>query len=99
MRSWLRFWAVMLLQIGAAGTSWADSTPVADRVEPTAQGQFRPNESAFRTYQPFVDQPVLSWPQANAQVQAIGGWRAYAKEVYRARAAKPLSQPGQSSKP
>ncbi len=36
--------------------------------------------SAFAQYQPYAEQAIASWPEANATVQRIGGWRAYAKE-------------------
>lgn len=37
-------------------------------------------KSTFTNYRPFVDQPIVSWREANDTVAKIGGWRAYAKE-------------------
>lgn len=37
-------------------------------------------KSSFTNYHPFVDQPTVSWREANDSVAKIGGWRAYAKE-------------------
>ncbi len=37
--------------------------------------------SAFGNYQPYADQPVQDWRKANATVNDVGGWRAYAKEI------------------
>jgi hypothetical protein len=37
--------------------------------------------SVLGQYQAYAEQKVTSWPQANATVQGIGGWRAYAKEI------------------
>lgn len=36
--------------------------------------------SSLETYQPFTDEKVGSWRDANDTVGRIGGWRAYAKE-------------------
>ena len=37
--------------------------------------------SVLGPYQAYAEQAVTSWPQANAAVERIGGWRAYAKEA------------------
>ncbi|WP_157982596.1 hypothetical protein [Simplicispira lacusdiani] len=37
--------------------------------------------SELGRYQPYVDQPLQSWREANDQVRRIGGWRFYAKEA------------------
>ena len=37
-------------------------------------------KSTFTNYRPFVDQPIVSWREANDTVAKIGGWRTYAKE-------------------
>jgi len=50
--------------------------------------------SAFEGYQPFSDEKTMSWRQANDTVQAIGGWRAYARE-----AAQPASAAASGAKP
>ena len=42
--------------------------------------------SAFEGYQPYTDEKMLDWKQANDQVGQIGGWREYAKEASRAEA-------------
>lgn len=36
--------------------------------------------SVFEGYQPFADEKIIGWKQANETVREIGGWRAYAKE-------------------
>mgnify|MGYP000104858610 FL=1 len=38
-------------------------------------------KSAFEGFQPYSEQEVISWKQANATVEKIGGWKAYAKEA------------------
>jgi hypothetical protein len=57
--------------------------------------------STFEGYQPFNDQPVGVWKDANDAVGRIGGWRAYAKEAQEAQgkpaeapAAAPAQPPG-----
>lgn len=37
--------------------------------------------SVLEQYQAYAEQAVTSWPKANATVERIGGWRAYAKEI------------------
>lgn len=44
--------------------------------------------SVFKNYQPYSEEEVTSWQKANATVEKIGGWKAYAKE-----AAKPDKLP------
>ena len=37
--------------------------------------------SVMAQYQAYAEQAPTPWPQANATVQGIGGWRAYAREA------------------
>ena len=37
--------------------------------------------SAFTSYEPYQEQKVQSWREANDKVGEIGGWRVYAKEM------------------
>ena len=57
--------------------------------------------SVLEGYQPFSDEPVGSWREANDTVGRIGGWRAYAKEASSAAsAARPAaSAPPRSGPP
>ena len=48
--------------------------------------------SVLAQYQRYAEQAVASWPDANAAVQRIGGWRAYAKEMQAPASASP--EPG-----
>ena len=45
-------------------------------------------QSPISGYQPYADQPVQSWREANDRVGRIGGWRAYAKEAAAGESAK-----------
>ena len=38
-------------------------------------------DSAFQGYRPFEAAEVQDWRQSNETVRAIGGWRAYAREI------------------
>ena len=40
--------------------------------------------SVFKNYQPYSEEEIIPWRQANATVQKIGGWKAYAKEAAQA---------------
>lgn len=51
--------------------------------------------SVLEKYEAYAEQAPTPWPQANATVQRIGGWRAYAKEA----AAPPVVSPTPGSKP
>ncbi len=37
--------------------------------------------SVFKNYQPYTEEEIIPWKQANATVEKIGGWKAYAKEA------------------
>jgi len=37
--------------------------------------------SVFTHYQPYQEQPLIPWREANDQVGQIGGWRFYAREA------------------
>lgn len=56
-------------------------TPPQPTADPSAQITQLRYESALGDYRAYVDAPLRSWPEANAHVQQIGGWRAYAKEA------------------
>lgn len=40
--------------------------------------------SVFKNYQPYSEEEIIPWKQANATVERIGGWKAYAKEAAQA---------------
>lgn len=69
-------WTLALL----AGAAFAQPPGAAEtsRAALPTQLQYSP---AMSDYQAYKDQPVQSWRQVNDRVGAIGGWRAYAKEV------------------
>ena len=64
----------------------ADTTPV-------------PYRSAFEGYQPYSDEKIVSWKQANDTVGQIGGWRAYSKEASQDSSADNAVKPALSAAP
>lgn len=55
-------------------TAPAAGQPATDAVPPSVY------RSAWSSYRPFADEKVISWRDANDEVQRIGGWRAYLRE-------------------
>ncbi len=74
--------AVTLLSLcsSAANAQSAAPAPPAAAMTAVAPAAFR---SAFEGYQPYTDEKMLPWKQANDAVGQIGGWREYAKEAGR----------------
>lgn len=74
---------------------WAQSPPPSAQTETGPTAAAGPNAadasgaqsaawryvSVLAQYQPYAEQALASWPEANATVQRIGGWRAYAREI------------------
>ena len=51
-------------------------------------------ETPFVNYRSYQEIPVASWREANDEVARIGGWKAYAREVFEANeAAKAAESP------
>ena len=76
-----------LAVIGASAQPLAPVAPTSAQLTasaataPSTQAGTTPYRSAFENYQPFAEEKVLPWKEANDTVRAIGGWRAYAKEA------------------
>lgn len=58
-------------------------TATAPAADPVAQTQPAPAQyrSVLENYQPYRENNMVPWKQANDTVGKIGGWRAYAKEA------------------
>lgn len=61
----------------------------------STQANTTPYRSALENYQPYAEEKVLPWKEANDTVRAIGGWRAYAKEANE-ESGKPQASPAGS---
>jgi hypothetical protein len=81
---WVGTWALL-----AAGAAVAQAGP-PQAAPADAPFSYR---SVLERYQPYSEQPVGSWPEANDTVGRIGGWRAYAREVQEAAKAKEAAEP------
>lgn len=80
-------WLAALSALAALTVSAQPPTPAPApapvSVPPAAMAPYR---SVFDSYQPFTDEKLAPWKDANDTVGKIGGWRTYARE---AREAEP----------
>lgn len=70
----------LLAVLAISPALWLASAASAQSAQPTGQSAdtFR---SALEGYQPYTDEKIVNWKEANDVVGRIGGWRAYAKEA------------------
>ena len=55
--------------------------------------------SSFEGYQPYSDEKIVNWKQANDTTGQIGGWRAYAKEASQDTSLDGTAKPATSTAP
>ena len=94
------------LALLVAFASWpgaqAQSPAQASPAPASSPVEFR---SSFEGYQPYTEEKIINWKEANDRVGRIGGWRAYAKEAQQpsggsaAPAAKPADPHAGHGKP
>jgi hypothetical protein len=84
--AWLAAGLTSALAGAALAQTPAPSVPAAT--------EFR---SAIDGYQPYTDEKIRSWKDANDTTARIGGWRAYAKEAQQAQQAP--TTPGAANQP
>lgn len=83
-RAWM--WLVMCANLSALPAAVAaEAMPAEASLAPP-----------FTDYQRWRDEPMLDWPEANARVGEIGGWRTYARESQQHDGA---AAPGKASDP
>lgn len=58
-----------------------------------------PFRSVSEDYQPYSDQKLIPWREANDNVGRIGGWREYAREARPQSDGSPASPPGSGPSP
>ena len=103
LRAACRLAALALL----AALPLAQAQPAPSRPDPLdAQAQVPPavHTSPLATYRRLGDDRRVPWPEANATVNRIGGWRAYAREAQQPadaasatpKAAAPVPAPARS---
>lgn len=57
-------------------------------------------QSALEGYQPYTDEKIAPWKEANDSVGRIGGWRAYAREAQQAQQGQQApAAPGAAAQP
>jgi hypothetical protein len=78
--------ALLAVAVSAAG----QKPPRAARPDPLdvrAPVPVAVHEPALARYRRFSDEPPIAWREANNTADAIGGWRAYAREAQGATSA------------
>lgn len=68
-----------VLASAATGQNAPNATGTKTDISPVPPPHY---QSVFSVYRAYADQPLERWQEANQKVQAMGGWRAYAKEVH-----------------
>jgi hypothetical protein len=86
-------WVVAALAGGLSGTAVAQATAPSPSPVLTAEPATTGFRSALDGYQPYTDEKILSWKDANDTTARIGGWRAYAKEAQQSATPGAASQP------
>lgn len=81
-------WSVALLSLGAVAQTTPPAAVQAAAILPTTLN----HQSALEGYQPYAEQEVRSWREANDLVGRIGGWRAYARETGTTESALPAAE-------
>lgn len=71
-------WTTTAIGQTALTNSTASRVAAASEATGTAPATYR---SAFEDYQPYTDEKLINWREANDNAGRIGGWRAYAKET------------------
>ena len=94
--AWPALLTVLVLPLWTGVANAQTPAPPAPAATTTqaAPAAFR---SALEGYQPYTDEKIVPWKEANDNVGRIGGWRAYAKEA--AQAAPGPQTPGAVAKP
>lgn len=83
-------WPFIVLSAGVAVAVHAQTT---NSITPAAPPTF---SSALAGYQPYTDEKIASWKQANDNTARIGGWRAYAREAAEPTPATSTTKPSKS---
>lgn len=75
-------WIAALSSLAGLTVSAQPALPLSASANHAPQAQAAPYRSTLESYQPFADEKLLPWKQANDTVGKVGGWRAYAKEAH-----------------
>ena len=104
MPAFLPLWlvpAVLCVALGGASLSaQAQPAPAVRRADPLdARAAVPPvvhDSTLSRARRATVEEPPISWREANDTTARIGGWRAYAREAQQPDAAGPALPAGES---
>ena len=83
--------AASLWTTQASAQASAPEKPIA----PAAMADAAPPayRSALEGYQPYTDEKIVNWKEANDNAGRIGGWREYAKEARQAQTPDAAAKP------
>ena len=79
--------AALVLLAASLGTAQVSAQTSADSPAPPAY------RSALEGYQPYTDEKIVNWKEANDNTGRIGGWREYAKEAGEAQTPEVAARP------
>lgn len=73
----------LVTALGLAATSVYAQTSISTAPATTSSASAAATafSSVFESYQPYTEEKIANWKQANDNTARIGGWRAYAKEA------------------
>ena len=81
-------------QVASSAASPGSPALAAETAAAAAPPAYR---SALEGYQPYTDEKIVNWKEANDTTARIGGWREYAKEA--AQTPAPAAQPETGAAP
>ena len=80
----------------ASPSALLPASPPSSAISPRPPAPYR---SAMEGYQPYTDEKLIDWKQANDSTGRIGGWREYAKEAQQTDTRGAGSMPAPDAKP
>ncbi len=80
----------------ASPSALLPASPPSSAISPRPPAPYR---SAMEGYQPYTDEKIIDWKQANDSTGRIGGWREYAKEAQQTDTRGAGSMPAPDAKP
>lgn len=84
--------ALLLLAASLGSFQVSAQTSAAPPVPPAYR-------SALEGYQPYTDEKIVNWKEANDNTGRIGGWREYAKEAGETQTPRGATKPDPDAAP
>ena len=85
--------AALVLLAATLGTAQVSAQNSADAPAPP------PYRSTLEGYQPYTDEKIVDWKEANDTAGRIGGWREYAKEASESQTPEVAGKPDSDAAP